>query len=227
MPTLATVMTDAASLPLGDQWHLLHWLQTRTVAGAPTFDEVRERRFAGGLKCPHCGCTEIYRHGAYKDRWRYRCRNVECRKTFNDATATPMNRSKYGRAVWVLFNQCLYDGLSVRKSAPVCGIAPSTAFSWRHKVLTALRNRPSEMLAGIVESDETFLLESQKGSRHITHRPSRKRGGRAPLRGISHHQACALVTRGRDGHTFSHRTCHGHSLGSASNACPGLRSARN
>lgn len=203
MPTLATVMSDVSTLPLSDQWNLLHWLNSKAAVGSPGFEEVRERRFKSGFRCPHCESVEVYRHGRYKDRWRYRCRNRACRKTFNDATATPMNGSKYGRDRWVLFTQCLYDGYSVRKAAATCGIANSTAFYWRHKVLTALRTRPFETLAGIIiESDETFLQESQKGSRHMTRKP-RKRGEPAPTRGISHHQACALVTSDRDGHTFS------------------------
>ena len=45
-----------------------------------------------------------------------------------------------------------------------------------------------------------YLLESQKGSRHLD-RPARKRGGKASRRGISKELDCILVARDRDGKT--------------------------
>ena len=81
----------------------------------------------------------------------------------------------------------------------------------RRQVLVALHpaagldrvkdDRPDH-LVGIVEADEMFLLESQKGSRKLD-RPPRKRGGRAALRGISHHLDCILVARDRGGQTIA------------------------
>ena len=53
---------------------------------------------------------------------------------------------------------------------------------------------------GITEADEMYLLESQKGSQHLT-RPARKRGRRAGKRGISNKQVCILVARDRTGQT--------------------------
>jgi hypothetical protein len=46
-----------------------------------------------------------------------------------------------------------------------------------------MRDRPTT-LSAIVEADETYRLESQKGSRSLTRRP-RKRGGVAKRRGIN------------------------------------------
>ena len=84
------------------------------------------------------------------------------------------------------------QGLTIRQSAQDVGISVPTAFYWRHKILTALRSLPKPTLTGIVEADETFFLESQKGSRHLN-RPARYFGDKAPLRGISRHQVCVLV----------------------------------
>ena len=56
-------------------------------------------------------------------------------------------------------------GLSVRKSAEICGINKDTAFIWRHKILDALQNMASDVkLDGIVEADETFFAISFKGN---------------------------------------------------------------
>ena len=82
----------------------------------------------------------------------------------------------------------MIEGLSLPKIAKRLGIHVSTAFYWRHKILNAIRAVGSGVLSGIVESDETFFLESMKGRKRIPHRESRKRGGKSQYRGISHQQ---------------------------------------
>lgn len=54
-----------------------------------------------------------------------------------------------------------------------------TLFYWRHKILAALKQIPTESFQGIIEMDETYFLFSEKGNRNITERKSRKRGGKA------------------------------------------------
>ena len=60
----------------------------------------------------------------------------------------------------------LPKGETIKGSAERCGIAPSTAHRWRHRFLAAVRQVP-DRLAGIVEADETFVLESRKGERKL------------------------------------------------------------
>ncbi len=76
-------------------------------------------------------------------------------------------------------------------------------------ILTGLRQLPKPTLTGIVEADETFFLDSQKGSRHLT-RTARYSEGKAALRGISHYQVCVLVARDRQDCTVSEVTGFGH-----------------
>ncbi|MEX5744055.1 IS1595 family transposase, partial [Massilia sp. X63] len=64
----------------------------------------------------------------------------------------------------------------------------------------AKHDRP-QLLNGIAEADEMFLLESQKGAKKLD-RPARKRGGRAGKRGISRELDCILVARDRGGQTI-------------------------
>ena len=52
---------------------------------------------------------------------------------------------------------------TVKASAARCDVAVSTAFRWRHRFLAARSD--SEVLKGIVEADETYVLESRKGAR--------------------------------------------------------------
>ena len=56
-------------------------------------------------------------------------------------------------------------------------------------------------MAGIVEGDETFILESFKGKRSGMPRKSRKRGGKSAKRGLSAEQIPVLVARDRQGAT--------------------------
>jgi len=41
-------------------------------------------------------------------------------------------------------------------------------FYWRHKILSALKQIPTEAFQDIVEMDETYFLYSEKGKRNIT-----------------------------------------------------------
>ena len=161
--------------------------------------EVRENRFSDGLKCIHCKSSRIRKFGKYRNRQRYHCRT--CGRTFNDLTGTPIHRTQL-LDKWSKYLEYLIEGYSVRKCAKLLEISKDTAFAWRHKVLHALLLIPTPKLQGIVESDETYELFSNKGSRHLSRKP-RKRGGTATKRGISNEQVCILVTRDRSKNTSS------------------------
>jgi len=70
----------------------------------------------------------------------------------------------------------------------------------------------------IVEADETFRLESQKGSRHLSRKP-RKRGGVAKRRGIHREHDCLLVARDRTGQTLDFHTGRGPVAAEQLHAC--------
>ena len=84
----------------------------------------------------------------------------------------------------------------------------NTAFRWRHRFLTLARTDRPLCLHGIAEADELYVLESEKGSRHLT-RPARRRGGHARQRGISSEQVCIVVARDRKGQTLDFVTGKG------------------
>ena len=50
-----------------------------------------------------------------------------------------------------------------------------TAFRWRHRFLKSLAGDKPAALSGVVESDETFILESFKGKRSDLPRKARLR----------------------------------------------------
>jgi len=164
-------------------------------------DQIR----AGARRCPRCDCTACHRHGHANNLQRFRCR--ACGRTFNDLTGTPLARLRH-KGKWTDYLAMLLASLPVRPAANKVGVHRNTAFRWRHRFLDWVKFDRTERLTGIVEADEMFLLESQKGSRKLD-RPPRKRGGRAGRRGISREHDCILVTRDRSGQTIDAVTGRG------------------
>lgn len=172
-------------------------------------DDIREARFASKPHCPHCNSKNIKGHGKYRGRQRYKCK--DCSKTFNDTTASPMAGTHHPDK-WAEYIQCMVEGKTLKESADQLDIHISTAFYWRHKVLNALNAMEDDSLRGIVESDEKFFLESNKGKNQVSKdskRNPRKRGGTASKRGISDEQVCIVVAMDRAGHIVNKTACKG------------------
>lgn len=102
---------------------LMPWIEQteRLATGSSTLSEVREARFAGGLKCPRC--------------------------QFNDLTGTPVAYSKK-QELWGEIARCMAEGKSVRKTAEALDVHVATAFAWRHKLLVAHRELEKSTLTG-------------------------------------------------------------------------------
>lgn len=161
-------------------------------------------------RCPHCGNGKSVACGKVDSLQRFRCKH--CGKSFNALTGTPLARLRK-KECWLDFGQSLSEGETVAASAERCGVALSTAFRWRHRFLTS--KAASQILTGIVEADETFVLLSYKGSRawerakrglpvaDLPDRKARKRGGKAMKPGLSHEQVPVLIAADRSGGTIS------------------------
>jgi transposase-like protein len=156
-----------------------------------------EARFSAGAQCPRCQSLNVGPWGRARGLKRYRCRC--CRKTFNVLTGTPLARLRK-RAAWKTYAQALAESVSVRKAAARSGISVPTAFRWRHRFLTPLKDAKAKTISGIAEADETFFLRSFKGARHLDRAP-RRRGGTAAKPGLSSEQVPVLVVRDRSGAT--------------------------
>ena len=130
---------------------------------------------------------------------RFRCK--DCARTFNALTKTPMARLRK-KEQWLSHARAMLEGVSVAKAAQACDVHYSTAFRWRHRFLGAPAADKPKRLNGIVEADETFVLESFKGRRSGLTRPARKRGGKAKHPGLFFENIPILVARDRQGATF-------------------------
>ena len=158
---------------------------------------VIEGRGAVGTSCPHCRSEHVRRHGQANGLQRYRC--VECRRTFNALSGTPLS-GLHQREKWLGQAEALRDARPLRTVAQELGIHIGTAHRWRHRFLACPQAAMPAALVGIAEVDETMFLLSFKGQRTLP-RKARKRGGKAAKRGLSHEQVPVLVARDRAGVT--------------------------
>ena len=167
------------------------------------------------LACPACHSSHAHRHGHAHGLQRYRC--VPCGRTFNALTGTPLARLRL-KTLWLAYADCLLASTSVRQAARQLNVHRNTTFRWRHRFLTLARMDRPLCLHGIAEADELYVLESEKGSRHLT-RPARRRGGHARQRGISSEQVCIVVARDRTGQTLDFVTGKGALTKAQLHAC--------
>jgi len=186
-----------------------HDVSTEPKKPIGLYKGIRESRFRNGLACIHCGSLRVKRNGTYCERQRYLCK--DCRKSFNDISGTSLSRT-HSPEKWMKYFLLMVEnkGKSLPKIAVELNIHVATAFYWRHKILNALRSVGHATLFGIVESDETYVLESEKGKKGgVAHRKPRKRGGKAKKRGISDEQVSIVVALDRNGAIFSQIAGHG------------------
>jgi len=148
--------------------------------------------------CPHCAGRDIVAWGRANGLARYRCKS--CGRTFNALTKTAMAGLRK-KEQWLDHAQAMIEATSVAKAAERCGVHPTTAFRWRHRFLGSPALDKPKTLTGLVEADETFILESFKGRRSDLPRPPRKRGGKAKHPGLFFENIPILVARDREGAT--------------------------
>ncbi len=164
-------------------------------------------KLQNNYRCPYCQSTKINKNGtAHKNLPQFICRN--CKKTYTIRTNTIFYYSKKNIALWREYIELFGQGLSLRKIVEKMDnkISLPTAFYWRHKILEVMKHFDNhDKLDGIVEADETYFNESQKGSRNVKGRKPRKRGFSSEYRqaGLSSHKVCVLTALDRQKHSFN------------------------
>ncbi|TDW06788.1 ISXO2 transposase-like protein [Breznakia blatticola] len=151
--------------------------------------------------CPCCGKeSNMIKKGFCRGKQRYQCK--DCKKIFSYNSGLITMYSRLERS---MFQQIVFDTIScvpIKETAAKLDLSIQCVFENRHKVLCALEQLlivDDEKLSGTIEIDETYELESQKGSRNIK-RKARKRGEPSNFRGLSHEQVCIVTTTDRNGH---------------------------
>jgi transposase-like protein/uncharacterized protein YdcH (DUF465 family) len=156
----------------------------------------------GEPSCPHCKSDTVRRNGRKNGKQRFIC--VTCKKTFGITTSTALSSSHFGEAIWKQVIRDTINGVPLNKTAKSIEVAESTAFNMRHKILLSLEaeNARTPAVLGVVcELDDTFVLESYKGTKLPCDfwRKPRKHGAVAQKRGISNEYVCISTGVSRNG----------------------------
>ena len=156
--------------------------------------------------CPHCKDEGVTKFGFKHGKQRYRCKG--CGKTFLATTNTAMYNSRFGEAVWRQVVRDTVDGIPIDETAEAIGASHTTAFLMRHKVLLSLEAeecRKPTVLDGVCELDDTYVLESLKGTGipEDYWRKARKHGAKAKKRGVSSEYIAISTGLERDGQAYS------------------------
>lgn len=151
--------------------------------------------------CPCCGTEDgrFIKKGFQHGKQRYQCKSCESKFTFDTGRVT--SGSHMGPDAWAVVIEDTLSLQPLRITEQKLSVSHPTAWNMRHKLLVFMESiiNRSEFLEPLVEADETYVLESQKGTK-VTHRKARHRGGHATKRGLSNEQYCVCVATDRAGH---------------------------
>lgn len=146
--------------------------------------------------CPYCKGTDIYGHGIYKGRKRYKCKS--CTKTFNDFTGTAVSGIKKTQE-FQAYLEMVVESVTIRKAASKIGVNTRTVFNWRHKMLSSLKVVNGQTFSGIVECDDKQLDINDKGNKNLGREPYKRPSDRGTKRGVSNDKVSIMVAADRKG----------------------------
>ena len=151
--------------------------------------------------CPCCGKSEVQfiKKGMHGGKQRYQCKGCGSKFTYDAKQITAHSHQSVNS--WIT---AIEDTLSLRpldETARKIGVCHETAFNMRHKFLAFLEAMTESeiVLDELVEADETYVIESQKGTKCEDRKP-RKHGEGATKLGLSHEQYCVCVATDRNNH---------------------------
>jgi len=192
-----TIKTYLLTLPKEEQSELIGELRDLVHLSKNPKSKLSRRDILNNKQgsCPHCGYSKYVKYGIDKGSQRYKCKS--CKRNFTEYTGTWMagihKKDKIDEYLVLMMEEKSLDKIKVELD-----INKKTAFDWRHKILSSLEDTEKDSFKGITESDETFMLLSEKGKRNLS-RKGRKRGVKAKKRGISNELVAIIVTADRAG----------------------------
>ena len=120
------------------------------------FEFVVEMRWPDGVSCPSCGSKD-YSFLSTRQMWKCKA----CKKHYSVRVGTifedsPIALSKWLMAVWMLVN--CKNGVSSYELHRAIGVTQKTAWFMLHRIRAGIKAKSfDKKLAGIVETDETFI----------------------------------------------------------------------
>ena len=154
--------------------------------------------------CPCCRDHNAFfiRKGIQGGKQRFQCKS--CGKKFTYDSKQLTAHSQQPMESWVVVLEDTLSLASLDSTAEKIGVCHSTAFHMRHKLLVYMEEltEQSAPLEALIEADETYVAESQKGT-PVTHRKPRKHGEGVGKRGLSDEQMCICVASDRNHHIIT------------------------
>lgn len=122
--------------------------------------------------CPKCNSDNIVKNGKKKRIQQYKCN--DCKSRFTLFTGTILEKTKWHWDIWAAVLNMTINSFSLKeiqnaleKDYGCIGINNKTIFLWKHKLIHAIASLPMPKLSGVVQIDEAFIREAQKGSRSL------------------------------------------------------------
>lgn len=154
--------------------------------------------------CPVCGKADgrFIKKGVQARKQRYQCKGCGSKFTY-DAKQISANSHQTVDS-WVTVIEDSLSMKSLNETAKKIGVCHETAFNMRHKLLAFMESLTGAgtLLDELVEADETYVIESQKGIK-CTDRKPRRHGEGASTRGLSNEQYCVCVAADRNDNLFA------------------------
>ena len=182
-------------LSVKDKEELYHLLDIE-FSSTPNLTEVNSEISQDyKVVCPHCKNEDLYGHGIYKGRKRYKCK--KCNKTFNDFTGTAISGIKKVKEFEKYIAMAI-ESPTIREVSKELKVNIKTAFDWRHKLLASLSKLNGSKFSGIVECDDKQLDINEKGNRKLDRKPYKRSSDRKKKRGVSNDKISVMVATDRN-----------------------------
>ena len=159
-------------MPFLDEYEKVKQVQVKDKINKMKQRELQTRveSFNPPKNCPTCGSEKFVKNGFHNNLQRYLCSN--CKSTFSVVTNTFMEGTTWTWEVWVKLLQMTMNSYSLDEIVDTLeqdyhleGINRKSVFLARHKLIHALSLMPKPTLSGVIQVDETFFRENQKGTR--------------------------------------------------------------
>jgi transposase-like protein len=128
---------------------------------------LRNLRWSDGVSCPHCASKSVVKNGkdlVQRENQHYACKS--CERYFDDLTDTIFSGSQQPLHSWLFAMYLMHLNVSNRQISQELDITEELAQTMCSKIREGVvLKKPVEVLEGIVEVDETYIVAGQKGSK--------------------------------------------------------------
>jgi len=123
---------------------------------------IHSAPLSSGILCPDCKSTHYRKHGKHKGIQRFKC--TQCDRTFKLTHNTAIH-GIHKKELFIKYLKAIKQGMTIRKAAKYTGISVGTSFSWRHKLLSAIKIESTQDSPEVSVINQISLPYSEKGKR--------------------------------------------------------------